>query len=83
MVSEPLCSGSYSYHSPVLILVLVEDGLGGGDPFSQKNSDSLVLILVLVEDGLGEAAIESLNKYHEKVLILVLVEDGLGGWVYR
>ena len=38
--------------SPVLILVLVEDGLGGLVALSTV-SRKVVLILVLVEDGLG------------------------------
>ena len=37
----------------VLILVLVEDGLGGGGCFGERHRDPEVLILVLVEDGLG------------------------------
>ena len=37
----------------VLILVLVEDGLGEGENIVQINLVVLVLILVLVEDGLG------------------------------
>ena len=37
----------------VLILVLVEDGLGERDQKPQYGEIILVLILVLVEDGLG------------------------------
>ena len=37
----------------VLILVLVEDGLGEFNEWKLKELDELVLILVLVEDGLG------------------------------
>ena len=62
----------------VLILVLVEDGLGELKRQSSENWVAKVLILVLVEDGLGVRSaylkeLEALN-----VLILVLVEDGLG-----
>ena len=38
----------------VLILVLVEDGLGAMKTFP-KPTPGVVLILVLVEDGLGES----------------------------
>ena len=38
----------------VLILVLVEDGLGDDESLGGPKSDQRVLILVLVEDGLGE-----------------------------
>ena len=62
--------------SLVLILVLVEDGLGdkwnvGVEPYKQ------VLILVLVEDGLGVKS-KIMDEKQTMVLILVLVEDGLG-----
>ena len=40
--------------STVLILVLVEDGLGDGDTFKVTTAVAAVLILVLVEDGLGD-----------------------------
>ena len=60
----------------VLILVLVEDGLGALTRVA-TNLMHLVLILVLVEDGLG-GAISQRGKRGEIVLILVLVEDGLG-----
>ncbi len=42
----------------VLILVLVEDGLGAGEVVYDKAENRLVLILVLVEDGLGEQLLE-------------------------
>ena len=63
----------------VLILVLVEDGLG--EAASQAALDELfgVLILVLVEDGLG-VLLKVIDKKYKDVLILVLVEDGLGGY---
>ena len=60
----------------VLILVLVEDGLGG-EIHLPKLLHLRVLILVLVEDGLGgwfDDRVFTLNA----VLILVLVEDDLG-----
>ena len=62
----------------VLILVLVEDGLGEDIKIYWSNSQLWVLILVLVEDGLG-AAKRLFNETVSTVLILVLVEDGLGG----
>ncbi len=40
----------------VLILVLVEDGLGGRGRSSRGCTLEKVLILVLVEDGLGDQA---------------------------
>ncbi len=63
--------------STVLILVLVEDGLGARLA-SANDKRYVVLILVLVEDGLGATKIGSF-KHSLEVLILVLVEDGLGG----
>ena len=52
MVSESFKTSYFTCGKAVLILVLVEDGLGGtlADIFSSFTS---VLILVLVEDGLG------------------------------
>ena len=44
---------SNAEHCLVLILVLVEDGLGGCEKKSKQNRSKRVLILVLVEDGLG------------------------------
>ena len=40
--------------TPVLILVLVEDGLGALEETPENVMERFVLILVLVEDGLGE-----------------------------
>ena len=77
MVSEPGRNHYFSYKVVVvLILVLVEDGLGAFQAW--WNGDSpFVLILVLVEDGLGVTWYRGFKlKYF--VLILVLVEDGLG-----
>ena len=42
--------------STVLILVLVEDGLGGDQFDAAVAVATAVLILVLVEDGLGEVS---------------------------
>ena len=60
---------------PVLILVLMEDGLG----LSQACIflTRLVLILVLMEDGLGQCGNCHIDG-DRGVLILVLMEDGLG-----
>ena len=44
--------------SSVLILVLVEDGLGGSNNSGSWLNTIIVLILVLVEDGLGEQLLE-------------------------
>ena len=59
----------------VLILVLMEDGLG----LSQACIflTRLVLILVLMEDGLGQCGNCHIDG-DRGVLILVLMEDGLG-----
>ena len=58
----------------VLILVLVEDGLGGNISIFSA-IENTVLILVLVEDGLGACMIKAINP----------TKDGLnpcfsGGW---
>ena len=83
---NPCFSGGWSRSTPVvsevcdmitvLILVLVEDGLGG-DSTRLLGSQNFVLILVLVEDGLGGDSTRLLGSQNF-VLILVLVEDGLG-----
>ena len=78
MVSELTVEGASFTPLPVLILVLVEDGLGEGEELYENRSFNKVLILVLVEDGLGvDAEIENAPQ-QSIVLILVLVEDGLG-----
>ena len=61
----------------VLILVVVEDGLGAreGSLLPECNQ---VLILVVVEDGLGEVTYLLEAVLIAIVLILVVVEDGLG-----
>ena len=61
---------------PVLILVLVEFGLGDQTMETIQINDD-VLILVLVEFGLGEPAGRGIAT-QLLVLILVLVEFGLG-----
>ena len=62
MVSEDNLLGQFaSEDAAVLILVLVEDGLGGNYHFFYKVIVNHVLILVLVEDGLGEEFKECLN----------------------
>ncbi len=67
----------YADSSVVLILVLVEDGLGDFKNHHSSNTLRIVLILVLVEDGLGELE-GGILLPQSRVLILVLVEDGLG-----
>ena len=79
MVSEPPQRRSFSLScAVVLILVLVEDGLGVMYNMSEYVCIYTVLILVLVEDGLGEGGLMSWGYNMLLVLILVLVEDGLG-----
>ena len=53
MVSEEVCTPRIIFRGRVLILVLVEDGLGGYLSLQVPSSANTVLILVLVEDGLG------------------------------
>ena len=62
----------------VLILVLVEDGLGAQTRKALNHKMYKVLILVLVEDGLGDLQSRPVDVGIVAVLILVLVEDGLG-----
>ena len=76
MVSE-----SYDYNvkrsiCQVLILVVVEDGLGDAIQV-RATSWGTVLILVVVEDGLEGKQYKCIGL-KEVVLILVVVEDGLG-----
>mgnify|MGYP004581503007 CR=1 FL=1 len=54
MVSEEQTIVNTEYYTGVLILVLVEDGLGVGGLPAENSKDLYVLILVLVEDGLGD-----------------------------
>ena len=60
MVSEGYIAALFVVAAIVLILVLVEDGLGGHDVLNEKLAGKKVLILVLVEDGLGERKVLSL-----------------------
>ncbi len=53
MVSETQFSNAYNALREVLILVLVEDGLGAIRHKEEWEAPKFVLILVLVEDGLG------------------------------
>ncbi len=76
MVSEDHSLSEDEYKEVVLILVLVEDGLGVWLRARIRQRRS-VLILVLVEDGLGVLHINK-QVHINLVLILVLVEDGLG-----
>ena len=69
--------GQYCEDNNVLILVLVEDGLGE-ESLLHINKQVHVLILVLVEDGLGVVIKDQQGGTYQEVLILVLVEDGLG-----
>ena len=71
------CTRLQRYCNVVLILVLVEDGLGDLAALPNTTTPKRVLILVLVEDGLG-APNQGRMIFFALVLILVLVEDGLG-----
>ena len=53
MVSELDAAVAIAAALKVLILVLVEDGLGGAASLCEAYFGGVVLILVLVEDGLG------------------------------
>ena len=73
-----VCTPRIIFRGHVLILVLVEDGLGVCGIPGHRESSLLVLILVLVEDGLGVTPNHPNGGQFYVVLILVLVEDGLG-----
>ena len=62
----------------VLILVLVEDGLGGSAQGAVSKNVTEVLILVLVEDGLGDTKNNSFIN-----IILCLNPCFSGGWSRR
>ena len=86
---NPCCSGGWSrrynlgYGSStkvvlVLILVVLEDGLGECWCYFYLIWSSAVLILVVLEDGLGGGS-GSVSRWRQHmVLILVVLEDGLG-----
>ena len=76
MVSEPIDKGGNCFFILVLILVVMEDGLGEF-MFHPLIPYIYVLILVVMEDGLGADKIIPKTK-KEYVLILVVMEDGLG-----
>ncbi len=78
MVSELMKTQTMYIEVNVLILVLVEDGLGVSNNMIILRQKEYVLILVLVEDGLGVGCIWDDQDTVLIVLILVLVEDGLG-----
>ena len=61
----------------VLILVLVDVGLGRPETMCRRTSPRPVLILVLVDVGLGPLAVAGSHGLGF-VLILVLVDVGLG-----
>ena len=65
-------------YNKVLILVLVESGLGDVINVSLQRIEEAVLILVLVESGLGGGSETRFSFQNQGVLILVLVESGLG-----
>ena len=61
----------------VLILVLLDDGLGPLCRCLLKCHIRNVLILVLLDDGLGPPKFDASGNLM-RVLILVLLDDGLG-----
>ena len=80
MVSETITLISTVTQRTVLILVLLEDGLGVRNNLPIKRIVK-VLILVLLEDGLGDYSFADTTLEAQNVLILVLLEDGLGDYV--
>ena len=72
-VFEKLVADDKNY---VLILVLMEHGLGANNISNENKNQVNVLILVLMEHGLGEGHHQS--SVSRIVLILVLMEHGLG-----
>ena len=65
MVSELRpCEITQSLQYGVLILVLVEDGLGVRAEIAAATPTVVVLILVLVEDGLGAEVDDALRFIH-------------------
>ena len=71
-------SGGHNYRVEVLILVVVEIGLGAIYESIMGILSEKVLILVVVEIGLGETKREFVPMLKGIVLILVVVEIGLG-----
>ena len=61
----------------VLILVLMEYGLRGGDNLLNQEKSRKVLILVLMEYGLRAPVEGEIWRINPSVLILVLMEYGL------
>ena len=64
----------------VLILVLVEDGLGEIIKLTEAKKIAKVLILVLVEDGLGEQPLEV--SVSETVITIFLISLTFGDQKY-
>ena len=80
MVSEDRKRPCRSWVLVVLILVLMEYGLGAVTVTLVKVERDEVLILVLMEYGLGDIR-EEYDNERSPVLILVLMEYGLGAGV--
>ena len=87
---NPCCGGRWSQRkdleangapNPVLILVVVEDGLRVSKEDLITLLKANVLILVVVEDGLRGS--KDYSRTYQVVLILVVVEDGLRVWSIR
>ena len=86
---NPCCYGRWSQSAlakdletngaPVLILVVMEDGLRGLCSLMCIARKVKVLILVVMEDGLRVYPGIVYFQRQEDVLILVVVEDGLRG----
>ena len=80
MVSENFTKVRMVKLSKVLILVLVEDGLGVSVERTEYGTGLLVLILVLVEDGLGEQLLEV--SVNETVITIFLISLTFGDQKY-
>ena len=85
---NPYCSGRWSRtvkkisdreeQKPVLILIVVEDGLVRMLMLMVSTRLQMVLILIVVEDGLVHGTVNhSAMSASQVVLILIVVEDGL------
>ena len=77
LVSDPRKHGQHFSARRVLILVLVDVGLGHVRGVPRPRRGEPVLILVLVDVGLGHGSVVRRPVLHY-VLILVLVDVGLG-----
>ena len=63
MVSDDSVNEQARSFEEVLILVLMEDGLGQALRMAKKSSKGFVLILVLMEDGLGQSFDNNIQEF--------------------